>query len=104
MEKLEDKREMSLNFHLEISSAGLIRWWGRMKMSLRTARSQHFIFHAYLLRDYWKTPYSATRRKPRKKTWKGTRKGEPNKGQEQLSQNDADVVDQEDNPLMGLPL
>lgn len=72
-----------------------------MKMSLRTARSQHFISHAYFLRDYWKTPYSATRRKPRKKTWTGTRKGEPNKEQEQLSRNDADVVDQEDNPLMG---
>lgn len=50
---------MSLNFHLEFLLSWINQAMGRIKMSLRVTRSQHFIFHAYFLRDYWKTLYSS---------------------------------------------
>lgn len=61
MEKLKDKREMSLNIHLDF----LLSWTDKLlrknKDPVMSRRSQYFMSHIHFLRSFWKIPYSNTR-------------------------------------------
>lgn len=100
MEKLKDKREISLNIHLDF----LLSWTDKLlrknKDPVMSRRSQYFISHIHFLRSCWKILYSRTRGKLKKKIWQ-PRKWAFNTGQEAIIWGDAGVLVQESNLSMG---